>query len=159
MVGQTQCRALRKLGCRGKAARLAAVNWTGKWITNYTVLAEETPSQHPDAQVCSLKIKLKKKPQKRKKVIKKTKIEMRGGQGKRLLVFPLLSENDSSLAQTSHWKGGEKKKKSLHGQICTDNLNLKTLESNSFILTGVCLGCWTEQCRGEAVSTDTVWTV
>lgn len=54
---------------------------------------------------------------------------------------------------------GKKKKKSLHGQICTDNLNLKTLESNSFILTGVCLGCWTEQCRGEAVSTDTVWTV
>jgi len=33
------------------------------------------------------------------------------------------------------------------------------LERNSFILSGVCLGCWMEQCRGEAVSTDIVWTV
>jgi len=30
VVGQTQCRALMKLGCRGNTARLAAMNWAGK---------------------------------------------------------------------------------------------------------------------------------
>lgn len=41
----------------------------------------------------------------------------------------------------------------LHRQL---KLADHAIPSNSFILTGVCLGCWTEQCRGEAISTDIV---
>lgn len=61
---------IKEAGLQGQGSQACCreLDWQ---MNNYIVLAEQTPSQHPDAQLCSLKMHLEK--WQKKKIIKKTK--------------------------------------------------------------------------------------
>lgn len=59
--------------------------------------------------------------------------------------------------------GKQARTESLHGKIYRDKKPADpAVPQRAMIflfLTGVCLGCWMEQWRGKAVSTDIKWTI